>query len=80
MAYNGKTTFNIDGITIHSSLFIPLNCKYLPSLSSKRLNNLTNLQFIILDEISIIGKIILKFIDLRLRSIKHIHTNLFWKF
>jgi hypothetical protein len=42
MAYNGKTTFNIDGITIHSSLFIPLNCKYLPSLSSKRLNNLVN--------------------------------------
>jgi hypothetical protein len=35
MAYTGKTTFNIDGITIHSSLSIPFNCKDLPSLSSK---------------------------------------------
>jgi hypothetical protein len=35
MAYIGETTFNIDGTTIHSSLFIPFNCKDLPSLSSK---------------------------------------------
>jgi hypothetical protein len=40
MAYIVKTTFNIDGITIHSSLSIPLNCKDLPSLSSKQLDNL----------------------------------------
>jgi hypothetical protein len=33
MAYTGKTTFNIDGITIHSSFFIPFNCKDLPSLN-----------------------------------------------
>jgi hypothetical protein len=29
----------------------------------------------VLDEISSIGKILLKFNDLRLRSIKHVHTN-----
>jgi hypothetical protein len=34
MAYTRKTIFNIDGIIIHSSLSIPLNCKDLPSLSS----------------------------------------------
>jgi hypothetical protein len=34
MAYIGKTTFNIDGTTIHSSISIPLNYKNLPSLSS----------------------------------------------
>ncbi len=60
MAYIGKTTFNIDGTTIHSSLFIPLNCKDLPSLSSKWFDNLIKkydlLQFIVLDEISLIGK------------------------
>jgi hypothetical protein len=38
MAYIIKTTFNIDGTTIHSSLSIPFNCKDLPSLSSKQLN------------------------------------------
>jgi hypothetical protein len=38
MAYIGKTTFNIDGTTIHSTLSIPLNCKHLPSLTSKHLD------------------------------------------
>jgi len=33
MAYIGKIAFNIDGIMIHSSLFIPPNCKDLSSLS-----------------------------------------------
>jgi hypothetical protein len=81
MAYIGKSTFNIDEITIHSSLSIPLNCKDLPSLSLERLDNLVKkydqLQLIFLDEISLIGKRILKFIDLQLISIKRIHTNFF---
>jgi hypothetical protein len=34
ITYIGKTTFNIDGTIIHSSLSIPLNCKDLPSLGS----------------------------------------------
>jgi hypothetical protein len=33
MAYIGKTTFNIDGITIHSKLSLPLNYKHLFFLS-----------------------------------------------
>jgi hypothetical protein len=81
MAYIGKTTFNIDGTTIHSSLFIPLNCKDLLSLNSERFDNLIKkydeLQLIVLDEISLIGKKILKFIDFLLRSIKCIHTKVF---
>jgi hypothetical protein len=68
MAYTGKATFNIDGTTIHSSLSIPLNCKDLLSLSLERLDNLINkydqLQLIVLDEISLAVKRILKFIDL----------------
>jgi hypothetical protein len=32
MAYIKTTTFNIDGITIHSSLSILINCKDLSSL------------------------------------------------
>jgi len=42
MAYIGKTTFNIDGTIIHSSLSIPLNCKDLPALSLGQLNNTVN--------------------------------------
>jgi len=40
MAYIKKTTFNIDGITIHSSFSILVNCKNLPSLNLEQLNNL----------------------------------------
>jgi len=40
MAYIKKTTFNIDGITIHSSLSILINYKDLPSLNLEQLNNL----------------------------------------
>jgi hypothetical protein len=54
MTYTRKTTFNIDGTTIHSSLFIPLSRKNLPSLNSEQLDNLVNkydqLQLIVLDE------------------------------
>jgi hypothetical protein len=60
MAYTRKTTFNIDGITIHSSLSIPLNCKDLPSSSLERLYNLVKKY----DEISLTGKKIIKFIEL----------------
>jgi len=65
MAYTRKETFNIDGTTSHSSLFIPLNCKDLPSLSSEQFDNvIKKLQLMVLDEISLIGKRILKFTDL----------------
>jgi hypothetical protein len=40
LAYTRKSSFNIDGTTIHSSLFIPFNYKDLPSLSLERLDNL----------------------------------------
>jgi hypothetical protein len=59
MAYTGKATFNIDRTTIHSSLFIPLNCKDLPYLSLKQLDSLV-LEY---NEISLIRKMILYFID-----------------
>jgi hypothetical protein len=81
MAYTGKTTFKIDGITIHWSISIPLNYKDLPSFNLERLDNLIKkydqLQLIVLDEISLIGKIISKYINLWWRSIKHIHTKFF---
>ncbi len=60
--------FNIDGTMIHSNIFIPFNCKDLPSLSSEWLDNLVlkydQLQLTILDEISLIRRRILKSIDL----------------
>jgi hypothetical protein len=81
MAYIRKVAFNIDGIIIHSSLSIPINCKDLPSLSLEQLDNLVKkydqLQLIVLNEISLIGKIILKLIDPQFISIKCIRMNVF---
>ncbi len=67
MAYIIKMIFNIDGTTIHSNIFIPLNCKGLLSLNLEHFDNLVKkydqLQLIVLDEISFkIGKRKLKFI------------------
>jgi hypothetical protein len=74
MAYISKTTFNIDGTIIHLTLSIPLNCKHLPSLTSKHLDislkTYSNLNLLVLDEISLIGNEIFSFIDYRLRAIK----------
>lgn len=81
MAYTRKITYNIDGATIHSNLLLPLNFKNLSSLSSKRLNTLfkkiDQQQLIVLDEISLISKKILKFTNLHLSSIKRLHTKFF---
>ncbi len=81
MAYTRKTTFNIDGTTIHSSLSMPFNYKDLSSLSSEWLDNLIKkydqLQLMVLDEISSMGKKLLKFTNLQLRSIKSVHTKFF---
>lgn len=81
MEYIEKTIYNIDGATIHSSLSLLLNCKNLSSLSSERLDTLVKkydqLRLLVLDEISLIGKRILKFTGLRLRSIKRLHTSFF---
>jgi uncharacterized protein with PQ loop repeat len=68
MAYIRKATFNINRITIHSSLSILVNCKDLPSLSLEQLDNLVKkydqLPLIVLNEISLIGKIILNLLIL----------------
>jgi hypothetical protein len=39
-AYAWQTIFNIDAITIHSSLFMPFNCKNLPQLRLEQLKKL----------------------------------------
>ncbi len=79
-----KKLVNIDGTIIHSNLSIPLNCKYLPSLCLERLDNLIEkydqLQLIALEEISLIGKKILKFVDFLLTPIKHVHPKFFGNF
>ena len=78
MAFIHKTTFNIGGCTIHSTLHIPINqfLSNLGKLSFERVNKLIDnykkMKFIIIDEISLVGARMLDAIDQRLRFIKHV--------
>ena len=61
MAFTGKAAFNIDGTKIHSALHISINQSLfnLNKLSTETLSKLTEqyeqLQFIVIDEISLVG-------------------------
>jgi hypothetical protein len=83
MASTCKVAFNIDGLIIYSTLNIPVQQSLfnLPNLSLDSLNRFTclyeQLQFVVIDEISLVGVIMFNVINNRLRSIKHIQNNFF---
>jgi hypothetical protein len=78
-----EVTFNIDGLTIHSALNILVQQSLfsLPNLSLNSLNRLTfqykQLQFVVMDEILLVGAKMFNVINNKLRSIKHIQNNFF---
>jgi hypothetical protein len=77
MASIGKVVFNIDNLTIHSTLniLVQQSLSSLPNLSSISLNRLTcqyeQLQLVVIDEISLVGARMFNVRNKRLRSIKH---------
>jgi hypothetical protein len=83
MALIGKIAFNIDDLTIYSTLniYIQESLFSLPNLSLDSLNRLTcqyeQLQLVLINEISFVGVRMFNVIDNRLRSIKHIQNNFF---
>jgi hypothetical protein len=80
MASIGKVAFNIDSLTIHSTLniFVQQSLSSLPNLSLDSLNRLTcqyeQLQLVVINEISFVDVIMFNDIGNRLRSIKHIQN------
>ncbi|KAJ8025727.1 ATP-dependent DNA helicase PIF1 [Holothuria leucospilota] len=74
MAPTGKAAYGIQGYTIHNALQIPANQGYdYKALTAERLNTLQakyhNLKIIFIDEISMVGNKMLRFIDQRLQQI-----------
>ena len=74
MAPTGKAAYNICGTTIHRALHIPANQKMqYKQLSWENLNilriQLHHISWIIIDEMSMVGNIMLRFIHLRLQEI-----------
>ena len=77
----GVAAINVDGTTIHSALGIPVNCKTqtLPKLSDAKRSELRNLyseiEVIIIDEISMVSNITLTHIHQRLCEIFGCNLN-----
>ncbi len=76
MASINKVAFDIDNLTIHSAVNIPMQQSLysLPNLSLDSLNRLTcryeQLQFVVIGEILFVGARMFNFINNRIRSIK----------
>ena len=74
-AYTGQAAFNIKGITLHSTFYLPVNNESMNPLSLDVLNNLStklcHLKFLIIDEISMVGRRVFTQINKRLQEIFH---------
>ena len=81
MAYTSKAAYNIGGTTIHSTLYLSIVIKTHTSLSSEKLNTLSeqykNLSLVVFDEVSLIGLNKFSLADSRLRQILHKHNKPF---
>jgi hypothetical protein len=75
-AFTGKAAFNINGMTLHSTFVLPVNqcgaklVRLDESVANTLRSKLSGLKIIIIiDEISMVGATILKYLDERLRQI-----------
>jgi hypothetical protein len=81
LTYIGKTSFNINDTTIHFALAILINKNFneFKTLNDERCDILiityTQLQPLIINEISLVGNKLLSFIDHKLHVIKQVHDN-----
>ena len=71
LAYTGKASFNVNGVTLHSLLKLPIGSKRhceLKGIPLQQLqNDLENVQYLIIDEYSFVGQSLLGWIDNRCR-------------
>ena len=72
LAYTGKASFNVNGVTLHSLLKLPIGSKRhcdLKGIPLQQLqSNLENVQYLIIDEYSFVGQSLLGWIDNRCRQ------------
>ena len=74
-AFTGKAAFNINDMTLHSTFVLPVNqcgaklVRLDESVANTLRSKLSGLKIIIIDEISMVGATILKYLDERLRQI-----------
>jgi len=85
MGFIGKSTFNVNGITIHFNLHISINqsLSNISKLSLEILNSWTNhcqqLCLVVIDEISLVRAKLFNVIGSRLWDLKHMHNICVWR-
>ena len=81
LAYTGKASFNVNGITLHSFLKLPIGSKRLTELKGIALqqlqSNLENVEYLIIDEYSLVGQGLLGWIDSRCRQATGLANQIF---
>lgn len=72
LAYTGKAAFNVNGITLHSLLKLPIGSRRqhdLKGIALRQLqDNLTGVNYLIIDEYSFVGQNLFGWIDSRCRQ------------
>ena len=72
LAFTGKASFNVNGVTLHAFLKLPIGSKRLTELIrialQKLQSNLENVEYFIIDENSLVGQSLLGWIDSRCRQ------------
>lgn len=72
LAYTGKAACNVNGITLHSLLKLPIGTKRLNDLKGTALqqlqSNLENVKYLIIDEYSFVAQGLFGWIDSRCRQ------------
>ena len=71
LPYTGKAYFNVNGVTLHAFLKLSIASKRLTELKriapQKLQSNLENVEYLIIDENSLVGQSLLGWIDSRCR-------------
>lgn len=72
LAYTGKAAYNVNGVTLHSLLNLPIGSKRNKDLKGMALSqlrdNLANVNYLIIDEYSFVGQSLFGWIDSRCRQ------------
>ena len=80
--YTGKASFNVNGVTLHAFLKLSIGSKRLTELKrialQKLQSNLENVEYLIIDENSLVGQSLLGWIDSRCRQATGL-ANQFWR-
>ena len=84
LAYTRKASFNVNGVTLHAFFKLSIGSKRLTELKrialQKLQSNPENVEYLIMDENSLVGQSLLGWIDSRCRQATGLANQFWWSF